>query len=141
MKAKYGVYFLIISLLLVILFFSCEKEQDALKPAYERLSGKWVILNTNILGTNLGEDGSYLQFNDCNAGNCPGIDYNHQDASTGSFTYNLEKDYNILVISDSAKTGGSYTGNWDILEFSNTNLRIRAETSLGEMTIDLRKVE
>jgi len=116
---------------------SCELEEE--KTPAEMLVGKWIISYSELLTQEIPGDGSFLQFNECSS-ICSGIDYKESGKTTGSFTYVLNEDASVLEISDLSGDGGNYNFSWDILELTDTNLRIIADTGLfGTLKIVLSK--
>lgn len=133
---KAAFYFL--GLVFSVSFVSCDKEEE--KPIIEpSLEGKWIITSSEILGSTAPGDGSYLKFDACIDTGCNGIDFKASDTTTGDFTYVLSQDETILEINDQNSDGGNYNYTWDILELSNTDLRIIANTTFGTLKIEMIK--
>lgn len=126
---------------LLILASSCKKEdEEELAPPQtpqERLVGVWIIDNTNFLANDFPGDGSYLQFNSC-SGDCSGEDHDASDPSTGAFTYTLNGEASI-AISDTMTEGGNYNATWDILTFTDSELRMTAEFFWAPMIVEMSK--
>jgi len=128
------------SLICAIALFitSCKKEDDEPTPA-ENIVGKWVIYNSVLLGQNIAGDGSYLSFNAC-SGTCSGTDFRASDTTYGDISYVLNEDGTSLYITDTSSVGGSYNGNWDVLELTEDRLRIVANTGLfGDLKLEMDK--
>ncbi len=116
---------------------SDDPDEPTPQTPQEILEGKWIINSSEILGTTVPGDGSYLQFNACDP-TCGGIDFNQSDTTMGTFTYDLNDAATVLVINDDTDDGGNYNYSWDILELSETELRMVASTILGSLQIELR---
>lgn len=125
-----------IAVFLLVAVFGCKKEDP--KTSQEMLEGKWNIYSTEILGNIAYGDGSYLQFNACSS-TCGGVDYDAGDTTTGTFTYTINEEATILNISDTSSNGGNWNAAWDILDFTDTKLRITATTVLGNLTCEFHK--
>ena len=121
-----------------LVLFGCKKV-EVMTPG-EMLVGKWMITSSELLGSVVPGDGSYLIFNAC-SGTCTGADYKASDSSTGSFTYTLNSDATQIDIEDETSVGGSYNYTWDILELTETDFRITASTVLGNLKIEMEKEE
>lgn len=135
MSKRNFIFYGIISCFLII---SCQKEESL--TSQEMLEGKWIINSSELLGSVVPGDGSYLVFNACVDSVCSGVDYKASDSSTGAFTYLLNGDATSLQIVDTTSDGGSYNGTWDILELTNTDFRIIAETGLfGTFKMEMTK--
>jgi hypothetical protein len=133
------IYLFALMALMVMVIPSCETEETDKTPA-EQLVGKWDISSTEILTQVIPGDGSYLIFEECGAESCGGTDYMAGDGTTGTFSYVLNEDATTLTIEDSSSDGGSYNGTWDVLELTNDELRIFADTGLfGTLKIELTK--
>ena len=128
--------YLILITSMIFLCLSCEIEKD--KTPQELLEGKWNIVSSELLGTVIPGDGSYLKFNACNM-QCTGEDYKASDNSTGTFTYTLNGDAVSITISDTLSAGGSYNATWDILELTETDFRMVGNTILGSLKIEMLK--
>ena len=123
--------------LLLVVISSCKKDEG--EPA-EMIVGKWTVSSTEILGTNVPGDGSYLIFNACSGGTCTGVDYMASDTTTGSFTYVLNGEGTVLAITDTMDEGGNYNFSFDVLELSDNDMRLSAETGIfGTMKMVLTK--
>ena len=118
-------------------FTSCKKEEP--KSPQEIIEGKWIIQSQEILGEVTAGDGSYLTFDACGNTSCTGTDYKASDNTYGSITYVLNSDATILTINDPTSDGGSYDADWDILELTETDLRITTSTILGNLKIEMTK--
>lgn len=121
MKAIY------LSLFAGMVLISCKKE--TVEPS-EMIVGKWIIDNSELLGSSIPGDGSYLVFDACSGSVCTGTDFKASDTTSGSFTYNLAADASTISIVDTMSEGGSYNGTWDILELTESKFRLIAETGL-----------
>ena len=122
--------------LVILAAIACEKE-EALTPA-QLIEGKWTITSQEILTTVIPGDGSYLQFSDCSS-TCSGIDYKASDTTSGSFTYVLNADGTLITIDDQSSDGGSWSGEWDILELTESKFRFTATTILGNLKVEMSK--
>ncbi len=133
MKIKWSVLIVITT----IIILSCNKKFDR----YDRIEGTWDIDYMNLLGTDIGGDGSSLSFTNCNNPPCEGSDYLASDKTTGNFTYLFIDDNKTLSIEDtSSNLGGNYNGDWEIITFKKSKLKIKIETGLlGAMTIEMSK--
>ena len=130
---KTAFYFL--GLVFSVSLLSCEKQgEDIVEPSIE---GKWKITSQEIFGSTVPGDGSYLKFDSCFDTICNGTDFKASDSTTGDFTYVLSEDETILEINDQDSDGGNYNYTWDILELSNSNLRMIANTALGTLKIEM----
>ena len=127
----------ILLLMVSFVIFSCKKNVP-LTPQ-EKLEGKWIVTNSNILGANISGDGSYLTFNTYSSTGSSGIDSNASDHSTGIFTYGLNESATILTIADNSVNGGSWNAAWDVLELTETQLKITSSTILGNLTVIYNK--
>ena len=123
--------------LIVIIAIGCEKE-DSPPTAEELIVGIWVIDSSEILATVVPGDGSYLQFDSC-ALTCDGIDYKVSDTTKGTFIYSINEAATLLSITDNSSDGGSWTGEWDVLELTETDFRITTSTIFGSMKIEMSK--
>lgn len=84
--------------------------------------------------------GSFLEFSTCDSSLCPGIDYNADDNTTGTFTWSLDKSARILTINDTLEAGGGYNGDWEVVSITNKRLRLKTNVALfGDMTILFKK--
>jgi len=118
--------------------YSCNGSSSSMTPQ-EKLEGKWVVDNAELLGGTIQGDGSYLQFDACDgAGSCTGIDFMADDTTTGSFSYVLYEE-DSLVITDTMSEGGAWTATWDILELSETKLRMIANSIFGTVKYEFNK--
>lgn len=118
-------------LALSFLAISCKKEE---KTAEQLIEGKWMVSNSNIGGSDIPGDGSYLQFNACSS-SCTGADFRASDTTTGVFTYSIDEEGILLTINDNSSDGGSWNATWDVLELEENNLKITASTFLGNLTV------
>jgi hypothetical protein len=123
-------------LLLAVSFVACKKEEEL--SAQQQLEGKWIIESSELLGSEIPGDGSYLRFNPCGT-LCTGTDYLASDGTIGNFTYVLSENASSIAITDTTADGGAYNGNWDILELTNNNLRIVGSTVFGSLKIEMAK--
>jgi hypothetical protein len=119
-----------------LVLVSCKKEEPP--TPQDMLEGKWIIQSQEILATVIPGDGSYLQFNACSA-TCSGVDYMASDTTSGTFTYTLNEAGTIISIVDNSADGGSWTAEWDVLELTETDLRITASTILGNLKVEMTK--
>ena len=126
-----------IFLLVVVTSFGCKKE-EAEPTAEELVAGKWTIDSSELLATVVPGDGSYLQFDAC-ASSCSGVDFKASDTTSGTFTYIINEEATLLSITDTLSEGGSWTGEWDILELTETDFRITGTTILGSMKVEMSK--
>lgn len=126
-----------IFLLLIITTIGCKKDEP-LPTAEELITGKWIIDSSEILATVVPGDGSYLTFEACSS-DCSGVDYKQSDTSIGAFTYTINEGATILTISDVSSDGGSWSGEWDVLELTDSDLRITTTTVLGSMKVEMIK--
>lgn len=118
---------------------ACESSEDEVLVApEERIQGRWIIDNSQILGQTVPGDGSYLEFDACGT-DCGGIDYMAADDSQGTFTYVLNAEGTTVTIQDDTPDGGAYNGQWDILEFTNSSMVITGNTILGTLRMELSK--
>ena len=123
-------------------FTSCndDDEEETLLAAEERIVGTWVINESQILGNTIPGDGSTITFNACTDTGCTGSDYLAADASTSDITYTLNADATLLTIDDSDPSkGGSYTGEYTIVTFTNSSMTITIDTFLGPVTFKMTK--
>ena len=127
-------------LLVISSLFSCEvtEEEEEVQPN-KTLTGKWVITNTNLLGTDIPEDGSYLSFSECSNSNCSGVDYKASDNSSSTFTYTKNAEISIVIDDSNTSKGGNYNGIWAIQSFSTNKLVLKKTTLFGNMIITLKK--
>ena len=121
----------------LILFGAASCQKTNLTPA-EMLEGKWIIDSQEILATVQAGDGSYLTFAACSP-TCSGTDYKASNQTTGSFTYSIDSEATQLTIVDQTNDGGNYNYVWDILELTDTDLRITTSTILGNLKIEMTK--
>ena len=122
-------------IMLVTIVAGCKKDDDT--PA-RLIEGKWIVSNTNILGSDVAGDGSYLQFDACSP-SCTGVEYMAGDGTTGVITYTINEEGTLLTIVDNSSDGGSWNATWDVLELKKTPLKITASTFLGNMTVTFSK--
>ena len=132
MKSK--LFFTVLGLM-TVLAAGCNKK-DQLTPAM--LEGKWTITSQEILTTVIPGDGSYLTFDACSS-TCSGVDYKAGDNTSGTFTYTLNEEATLLTIADTSADGGNWGATWDVLELSETDLRITATTPFGNVLVELSK--
>lgn len=121
----------------LMVLVGCKKD-DPLTPK-EMIIGKWDIELSELLGSEIPGDGSYLQFENCNSDGCPGFDFKASDGSTGDISYTLNDDATVITITDSSSDGGSWEGEWDILELTETDFRITTNTILGSIKVEMKK--
>ena len=124
-------------LLIVVSAIGCKKDEP-LPTAEELITGKWIISSSEILATVVPGDGSYLTFEACSS-DCSGIDYKESDTSTGTFTYTINEEATLLNITDGSSDGGSWSGEWDVLELTDSDFRITTTTFLGSMKVEMTK--
>lgn len=117
---------------------SCSKDEAENGIPEEMIVGTWVVTSAEIFGETVPGDGSTLTFNSCDT-TCTGSDYLASDQTTGSITYSFDEDFSTITIVDNSEDGGNYNGTWDILELSNSNLRLITETFLGTFEMELNK--
>ena len=122
--------------LLSVVVFSCKKEEK--KTPAQLLEGKWLVSNSNILGSDIPGDGSYLQFAACSS-SCSGVDFKASDTTTGVFTYSIDEEGILLTINDNSSDGGSWNATWDVLELEESRLKITGSTFLGNLTVTFTK--
>ncbi len=122
--------------LILELAVSCKKK-DIKSPA-QLLEGKWMVSNSNIAGSDIPGDGSYLDSTAC-ASSCIGVDFKASDTTSGVFTYTLNEEGTVLNINDSSSDGGSWNAEWDVLELNESTLKITAGTLLGNLTVTFAK--
>lgn len=122
----------------LLLIVACEKESASDKTPDEMMVGKWIIQSMEILGQEVPGDGSYLEFKECST-TCSGVDYEAANGTSGSFTYVLNESATVLEIVDTTSNGGSYHGNWDILELSDSKFRIVGNTVFGSLKLEMTK--
>lgn len=114
----------------------CKKEEPP--TPQEMLQGKWIIQSQELLGSVVPGDGSYLQFNACSS-SCDGVDFKASDTTTGVISYSLNAEATVLSITDASADGGSWDADWDILELTETDLRITASTVFGNVKVEMTK--
>jgi hypothetical protein len=133
-------YLSLISLLLgAILMNACENV-EGVQTVYDQAEGKWTITSTEFLTSTILGDGSTLTFDNCSTPPCTGQDYKASDNTTGTFTYQFDAIENLLIINDPSSDGGNYNDTFDILNFTETNLRITSGSLLGlNVTIEMEK--
>jgi hypothetical protein len=122
---------------LILISISCKKK-DPEPTAAELMEGKWVVSSSELLGTVVPGDGSYLRFDAC-ASTCSGVDYKVSDTTSGTFTYSINDEATLLSITDNSSDGGSWSGEWDILELTETDLRMTTSTAFGSFKVELTK--
>lgn len=132
MKTAIKLFFMAIALCVV---HACKKDE---KTPQQLLEGKWILESQEILGSSVQGDGSYLVFNACSS-SCSGEDYKASDATNGTFTYTINEEGTMLTITDNSGDGGSWGASWDILDLSESNLRITTSTILGNTTADFKR--
>lgn len=126
-----------LSLFLLVGATSCEQEEP-LTPE-QMLTGKWIIQSSEILGTVVPGDGSFITFNACDGSTCTGTDFEATDNTSGTYTYSLASDASTITIDDSTSDGGNYNGTWDILELTETDFRIVGNTLFGSLKMEMTK--
>ena len=124
-------------ILIVFISLGCKKE-EAGPTAAELVAGQWTIDSSEILGTVVPGDGSYLRFDACSSA-CSGVDYKVSDTTSGTFSYTINEEATILGITDNSSDGGSWSGEWDILELTESDLRITTTTIFGSMKVEMSK--
>jgi len=124
-------------ILMVFISLGCKKEESA-PTAAELVAGQWTIDSSEILGTVVSGDGSYLRFDACGSA-CSGVDYKVSDTTSGTFNYTINEEATILAITDNSSDGGSWSGEWDILELTESDLRITTTTIFGSMKVEMSK--
>ena len=125
------------SLLIVfVITIGCNKEEPP--TAEELVAGQWTVDSSEILATVVPGDGSYMRFDAC-AATCSGVDHMVSDTTTGAFTYTINEEATLLTIVDNSTDGGSWTGDWDILELTETDFRITTTTIFGSMKVEMSK--
>ena len=129
---------LFVLLAFVALFVSACETANPPTPA-ENITGRWTIQSSEILGTTIAGDGSYLEFNACGDSECTGIDFEATDGTSGTFTYVLADDATTVTITDTTADGGNYDATWDILELTETDFRIVGNTLFGSLKIEMTK--
>lgn len=120
----------------VLMTAGCKKKN--LKTAQENLEGKWTVTSTEVLGSVVPGDGSYLQFYAC-SGSCNGVDHKVSDTTSGTFSYSLNDEATVLTITDNSTDGGSWGASWDLLELTETDLRMTASTAFGNVKVEFKK--
>ena len=126
----------VLLLLFIVIAVGCEKEDPL--TAEELVAGQWTIVSSEILATVIPGDGSYLRFDAC-AATCSGVDYKVSDTTSGVFTYTINEEATILAITDNSSDGGSWSGEWDILELTEKDFRITTTTIFGSMKVEMSK--
>ena len=114
--------------LVALLFVACKKDQE---PG-ELIVGTWTLESTEVLATVQSGDGSSLTFDGCST-TCTGTDYDGSNGTYGNFTYSLNEEGTILVISDTSNNGGGNNATWDVLELTSNSLRMTTSTVLGNV--------
>jgi len=115
---------------------SCEKTEP-LQPQ-DMLEGQWTIYNQEFLGQYIAGDGSYLTFSGGLAGT--GTDFKASDTTSGTFTYTMNDEATQIIIVDTMSEGGNYAYTWDVLELTETKLRMTASTgAFGDLLIEMDK--
>ena len=124
-------------ILMVFISLGCNKEEAA-PTAAELVAGQQTIDSSEVLGTVVSGDGSYLRFQACSSA-CIGVDYKVSDTTSGTFNYTINEEATILAIIDNSSDGGSWSGEWDILELTESDLRITTTTIFGSMKVEMSK--
>ena len=119
-----------------IFMVGCKKEEP--KTPQQMLEGQWSVVSSNILGTTVPGDGSYLRFN-AYTSNYSGVDFKASDTTTGSFTYSLNEAATVLTITDTSANGGNWNAAWDVLDLTESKLKITSSTFLGNLTVEFSK--
>ncbi|MCP4440577.1 MAG: hypothetical protein GY810_16650 [Aureispira sp.] len=109
---------------------------EAPKTPYEKIDGKWSLKSVEVLAIVSDGDGSTITFSDCDSPPCQGDAFDADDNKTENFTYEFKEDDVILSI-----TGSAMLGEYDILNFSNTYLKITKPSILGNITYEFIKPE
>ncbi len=125
-------------ILIATTFTACKKTEEA--TPQQNLIGKWTITSSELLGSVVPGDGSYLVFSGDGVSGS-GSDHKASDNSTGTFTYTMNSDATSIVIADTMSAGGSYNGTWDILELTDDKFRITATTILGNLKVEMAKAD
>lgn len=120
----------------MVYFFSCKKDD---KSKQEMLVGKWNIESTELLGSVVPGDGSYLRFaGDGYSGT--GTDFKMSDTTTGSFTYTMNDEGTSLAIVDTMAAGGNYNFTFDISALTETRFECSTNTGFfGVMKMKMKK--
>lgn len=133
--------YLSIALLLLgtMLMNACENT-NGIQTSYDKVEGTWRITSTEFLTSIIPGDGSTLTFYNCAMPPCTGQDYKASDTTTGTFTYEFDEVENLLIINDLVQSGGNYNDTFDILNFTENNLRITSSSLFGlNVTIEMDK--
>jgi hypothetical protein len=126
----------------LMLISSCTVEDDTdPEPAESKsLVGTWEFTNIFVFGQNVAGDGSYLQFEICDATECAGVDYKASDASSSTFTYTLYGEDSINFVDNDPSTGGNYNGTWIINSFTDVDLELEKDFgAFGIQVIEMKK--
>ena len=130
-------------LMIAILAFGCDQtgnEDEAPANASEMIKGTWTIGSMNMFGVDIPGDGSTLTFGDCVDGVCTGQDYEAENGTTGTFTYELTENDTKVVIIDEDQNGGNYNTTWEILDLQSNKLKMSGDFSIfGSMLLDMNK--
>ena len=136
MKTK---YIFPLALAFTLLFSACKKDEEEPLTPYQKINGTWRIDNTNWLAQDFPGDGSTLVFYECDNAPCDGVDYDADDPSSGTFTYAIIGDEEQIAIVDTSSAGSNWNANWDILTFTETELRMTTEFLGSNMIVELSK--
>lgn len=126
------------TLLFLVLFTIACKKKEPEPTAKELVEGKWIIDSSEILATVVPGDGSYMRFDACSS-SCSGVDFKASDTTYGSFTYVINDEATLITITDTSSNGGSWNGEWDILELTESDFRITTSTIFGSMKVEMSK--
>lgn len=113
--------FLTLIISLMVLVTSCGKEAI---PTNE-IQGKWIIESIHYGGVILPGDGSFLIFMGGKT-DCRGTSYAIESQTIGSFFYDFSQDQKTLMITDNDEDGGNFNNNFNVENFTDTDLRISA---------------
>jgi hypothetical protein len=118
---------------------ACKKTEAV--PPEDMITGKWVVDEAEVLGATADGDGSYIVFDQC-AGlgvESTGSDYSADDSISGPLSYVLSEDLSTLTITDTAGSGDNWDATWDILELSNSRLRMITNSIFGTIKYEFSK--
>lgn len=135
MTMKLSIKFAVLGLI-TIMAVGCNKDEN-LTPS-QMLEGQWTMTSQTLLSVTSAGDGSYLRFDAC-SNSCSGVDYKASNMSSGNFNYVLNADATLLTIVDTTSNGGNWDGTWDILDLTETTLRITGSTPFGNLTVQYSK--
>ena len=132
-------YILVCVAALSLLLSACKKEEEEPLSPYQKIAGTWTLDNTNWLGADFPGDGSTLVFYHCDNAPCEGVDYDASDPSAGTFTYTIINEDEQLAIVDTMSAGSNWNSTWDLLEFSETDLRMTTTFLGSNMIVEFTK--